>query len=152
MEELEQRVWQRVLGPAEEASGNIKALLLESGMLAAGYASLAKKAGETTGPLLKKLYREELEILHSLQGIAHLQGQPISLGHLAAPREPAARLLEKSYHRCRRAEQEYMARSVSGEFAQVFRELSERAGQQCCRITRLLGMLAKKSGQEIRKL
>lgn len=141
MEKTEQRVWQRVMAGPEEVPLEIKALILESQELAAGFGILTKRAGEERKLLLKKLHREELGILHTLQGISRLQGQQTWGKPLPAPREPETRLLEKSYHRCLRLRREYLARSAAGEFAQVFRILADRAGEQCERILRVLGML-----------
>ena len=141
MEELEHRVWQRVLGPAEDMPLELKALMLESQALASGFGMLAKRAGEDKKPLLKKLHREELGILHTLKGISRLLGQPVSLQPLPAPREPEGRLLEKSYRKCLRLRQEYLARSAAGEFGEVFRLLGDRAEEQGIRICQVLGMM-----------
>lgn len=141
MEELEQRVWQRVLGPAEEVPLELRTLIRESWQLAAGFAMLAQKAGEDTKPLLKKLRQAEQRNGNILVGICRMEGSRVPERGFPAPREPAAGLLAKSYHSCLHLRREYLARSAAGEYAQVFRYLADRAGEQCAGILQLLGML-----------
>ena len=141
MEELEQRVWQRVMNPAENVLSEAKTLIPESQALASGFGMLAKNSREDRKALLKELYREEQGILHTLRGICRLQGQPVSLRFPMTLREPEGRILEKSYYKCLHLRREYLARSAAGEFAQVYGILADRAGEQSARILRLLGML-----------
>jgi len=141
MENLEQRVWGRVLGQPGEAMDDLGTLILTSQELATIYGHLAKSAGEKTKPLLKILHREELGILNTLKGISHLQNRQVHLRPLPPPKTPAVRQLETCYHRSLRARQEYMARSAGPEFGEVFRLLADRAGEQCARISEILGIL-----------
>ena len=141
MENLEQRVWGRVLGQPGEVPDDLGALILTSQELATIYSHLAKSAGEKTKPLLKAIYQEELTILNALKGISRLQNRQVHLRPLPPPKTPAVRQLETCYHRSLRARQEYMARSAGPEFGEAFRILADRAGEQCARIAEILGIL-----------
>ncbi len=140
MDNLEQRVWSRVLGQSGEMPDDLGALIMTSQELATIYGHLAKSAGEKTKTLLNVLYREEQGILNALKGISRLQNREVHLRPLPAPKTPSVRLLETCYHRSLRARQEYMARSAGPEYGEVFRILADRAGKQCARIAEILGM------------
>lgn len=141
MDDMHMRVWERVLAAPEQPCPAGKAMLLESARLTADLAALEKTAGEKTRPLLKRLHRQELDILNTLKGISRMQGEGQPLGPVALIREPAARLLEKSYRRCLGNYREYMACSTCGEFAPVFSRLAQLAQEQCLGIAQVLGML-----------
>ena len=78
----------------------------------------------------------------TLRGLEVLRGE--DGGKLKYPqpaKEPAQRLLRGCYHRTRNCIAEYTARTVDPETGAVFRELADRAQQQCALIAELMGML-----------
>ena len=137
MDNMEQRVWQRVFAQPEERQEDLMPLIYASQELATAYGHLAKNGGEKIRGLLKG----ETEILNMLKGLSRLQGHQVRLKPLPAPTEPAARLLEKCFHRSVRARREFLARSAGGEFGEVFRILAEKTGEQCGKIAEVLGNL-----------
>lgn len=139
----EGQVWQRVLNsqPAVPRD-SLRGLRRESAALSGAYrqlmTSLNGKAGEKAG----QLYREETITGSCLRGLEVLRGE--DGGKLKPPqygREPTLRLLRGCYHRTRNCMAEYTARSVDPETGAVFRQLADRAQQQCERIAELMGMV-----------
>lgn len=139
----EGQIWQRVLNPQPAApKDGLRQLRRESLALAGVYrklmSSLKGKAAEAAG----QLYREEVVTAACLRGLEVLRGEDGGkLNALAPAQEPAVQLLKRCYHRTRNALTEYTARTVDGETGAVFRQLANRAEQQCARIAELLGML-----------
>lgn len=139
----EGEVWQRVRNPQPTAPREgLRILRRESLALAGVYrqlmSSLTGKAGEKVG----QLFREEAAIAACLRGLEVLRGE--DGGKLKTPqpaKESTVRLLQGCYHRTRNCLTEYTARTVDGETGAVFRQLANRAEQQCVRITELLGIL-----------
>lgn len=139
----EQAVWQRVFARQEEAQGTqLRDLQRTAQELASGYRTLA---GTLTGrgkELARELYEGESRIFASLRGLGILSGGGEEVLKTWNPaRESPRKLLEKCYHRTRRCQIEYMARSAEGEWGVVFQILADRAREQCARITELLGSL-----------
>lgn len=139
----EGQVWQRVMNPQPAAPREgLRLLRRESLALAGVYrqiaSSLTGKAGEKAGIL----FQEEATTAVCLRGLEVLRGEDGGrLKPLQPAREPTVRLLQGCYHRTRNCLTEYTARTVDTETGAVFRQLANRAEQQCARIAELLGML-----------
>ena len=131
MEDMEARVWQRVLGQQESPAEDLKPLILAAQEAAAVYEGLG----------LRQLLEEAQRILACLRGISALQGRRMVLKPMQVPKEPKQKALEKCYYRSRKAMLEYTARSAGPEFGEVFRALAEREKEQCLRIVQLLGSM-----------
>ena len=137
----EAEVWQRVAEGPRSAPGP-EGLLGESAALGAIYRRLA---GSLTGPgrsLARKLLAEEEALAACLRGIQVLSGGGGErLRHWEPGKENTRKLLQGCYHRTRRCQGEYAARSLDPDFGEVYRSLAERAGKQCVRLAELLGNL-----------
>lgn len=142
MDDMETRVWQRVLGqPAEPQGEDVKPLLLAAQELAAVYGRLSRVMTGQNREMLRKLQEGEQENIACLKGISALQNRAVKLNAMQVPPEPAAKALEKCYHRTRRAMGEYMARSTGAEFGEVYRALADRARENCVLVAKVLGNL-----------
>ena len=139
----EGQVWQRVLNPQPAAPRDgLRLLRRESLALAGVYRRLMSSMKGKTGEMAGQLYREEVATAAGLRGLEVLRGEDGGkLNPLSPSQEPAERLLKSCYHRTRGCLTEYTARTVDGETGAVFRQLANRAEQQCARIAELLGML-----------
>lgn len=140
-ENQEQQVWSRVLAQPP-LRVDVQGLSREAGELAAIYRRLA---GSLTGrgrELAWALMEEEQANAACLRGIGVLCGSGPEVVKIWEPgTENGRRLLEKCFHRARRCQGEYMARSVDAEFGEIFRHLADREGAQCVRIAELLGRM-----------
>ena len=138
---MEQRVWQRVTEQTPAVVQDAKPLLLAAREQAAVYDRLAKQMSGRNRSVLRKLQEKEGENIACLKGICALQGIPVKGNAMVTPREPARKALEKCFHRTRRAQTEYMARSIGGEFGEVYRALADRSREQCVLLAELMGRL-----------
>lgn len=138
----QQQVWQRVFARPVEAQGDdLRKLLMAAMEQAAGYRSLMGVLTGRSKERAKGLYEGQLSTISCLKGIGVLSGKGEEVLKIWDPaREPVKKLLEKSYHRSRRAMIEYTSRSADTEFGVVFQRLAEREGKQCTLIAELLGM------------
>lgn len=142
MDDMETRVWQRVLAqPEQPQREDLKLLIIYAQELTAAYGRLMKETYGRNRELLRKLYEGEQTNVACLKGLSLLQGRQVKLNPIQAPREPAQKLLEKCYHRTRRAMAEYMARSAAAEFGEVFRAMADREGHNCGLLAEVLGGL-----------
>lgn len=142
-EKTEQQVWERVFArPVEPQGSDLRGMLLAAGELAAVYRYLT---GVLTGKgreKAKQLYEGELANIACLKGIGLLSGRGEEVLKIWNPsKEPARKLLEKSYHRTRRCMVEYMSHSAEAEFGTVFQKLAEREGAHCAVLAQMLGSL-----------
>jgi len=140
MEEMEQRVWQRVMaekGTPEESG--LKVLAIASLEAAAAYRRLLRSTVEDHRELGKKLLAGEKETLACLKGLYHLQtGNPMKLPK-TVPQQLDTRQLVRLYHNARRRLAEYTARSAEAEWGCVFLAMAKRQEQQCDWLAQLLG-------------
>lgn len=142
MEDMEARVWQRVLAqPQKTQVEDLKPLILVAQELTAVYGRLVREMTGRSRELLRRLQETELANIACLKGISALQGRGVRLNSIQVAREPAEKALEKCYHRTRRATTEYMARSAGAEFGEVYRALADREREQCVRLAEVLGNL-----------
>jgi len=143
LEELEQSVWQRVLGERtyQETMG-LKALVLEAMEAAAEYRQLQRGSGGKIRELAGKMLENEQRNLASLKGLYALQqGRPMKLQPLPALEKAGRRQLEKRYHRTRREIAEYTARSADAQWGCVFQQMAKEREAQCALLVRLMGYM-----------
>ena len=138
--DVEQQVWQRVLGQQEPPRGNLRPMELEAMEAAAVYRKLAGQFSGKGREQLRHLHDMQLEMLACLRGIGRLSGCGGGKNaQIALPEEPAAKLLERRYYCARRAVTEYTARTVDGDFGIVFQHLADLSREECAALSRLLG-------------
>lgn len=124
--DVEQQVWQRVLGQSEPPRGSLRPMELEAMEAAAVYRKLAGQFSGRGREQLRHLHDMQMEILACLRGIGRLSGSGgRKTAQIAVPEEPAAKALEKRYHCARRAVTEYTVRTVDGDFGIVFQHLAD---------------------------
>ena len=111
--DVEQQVWQRVLGQSEPPRGSLRPMELEAMEAAAVYRKLAGQFSGRGREQLRHLHDMQMEILACLRGIGRLSGSGgRKTAQIAVPEEPTAKALEKRYHCARRAVTEYTVRTV----------------------------------------
>ena len=111
--DVEQQVWQRVLGQSESPRRSLRPMELEAMEAAAVYRKLAGQFSGRGREQLRHLHDMQMEILACLRGIGRLSGSGgRKTAQIAVPEEPAAKALEKRYHCARRAVTEYTVRTV----------------------------------------
>ena len=143
---MEQRVWQRVRGGSAEQPErmDLRALMLSAMENAAAYRQLS---GMLTGRLrerAKGLLEGEQANIACLKGIHLLStGAAMKPKAMNLPSAPAGKLLEKCFHRSRRAMVEYTSRTVDGEFGAVFQKMADREREHGAVIAELLGELGR---------
>ena len=142
--DVEQQVWQRVLGQSEPPRGNLRPVELETMEAAAVYRKLAGQFSGRGREQLRHLHDMQMEILACLRGIGRLSGSGgRKTAQIAVPEELAAKALERRYHCARRAVTEYTARTVDGDFGIVFQHLADLSREECVLLARLLGEQAQ---------
>lgn len=144
--DLEQRVWQRVRGSGGEQPErmDLRALMLAAMENAAAFRQLTGMLAGKPRERAKRLHEGEQRNIACLKGIHLLStGAPMKPKAMQIPGEPAGKLLEKCYHRTKRAMTEYTARTVDGEFGAVFQTMADRQREHCAMIAELLGELGR---------
>ena len=140
--DVEQQVWQRVLGQQEPPRGSLRPMELEAMEAAAVYRKLAGQFSGRGREQLRHLH--DMQILACLRGIGRLSGSGgRKTAQIAVPEEPAAKALERRYHCARRAVMEYTVRTVDGDFGIVFQHLADLSREECVLLARLLGEQAQ---------
>lgn len=138
----ELQVWQRVSGGCEPVGQDLRPLLLMAWESAAVYRHLLPMLTGKQRVRMKDLHERALQSVDMLKGIQRMSGSPEGkLSDLPIPREPARRLLEKSFYRSRNLVLEYTARSLETEYAMVYQTLAERERQTAAAISALIGGL-----------
>ena len=142
---VEQQVWQRVLAQsAQPQRDDLRSLQLSAMEMAEVYRHLANTLSGRDREQAKRLHDGETANISCLRGIRILSGVTGEKTKVMnVPKESAGKLLEKCYHKTRRAMTEYMARSVDGEFGEVFRKMADREGAHCAVIAELLGEMGR---------
>ena len=140
---VERQVWQRVLAqPQTKPERDDLRMLILSSMEAAGaYRHLAGTLTGRSRELVRRLWEEEQETTACLRGLHRLSGGKEKPKGMPAIQGSPEKVLEKCYHRTRRAVTEYTARTVDPEFGSAFRRLAEREEEHCARIAQLLGSI-----------
>jgi len=139
LNELEQRVWQRVMGEKELENTGLRQLLMASQEAMAEYRQLLKSKVESHRTLGKKLLQSEQENFAALKGLHHLQLGGEGKLPLLPPRSVDVKVLVRRYHSARKILQKYSARSAEAEWGCVFLAMAKRQEQQCDYLAQLLG-------------
>jgi len=137
--EMEQRVWQRVMGEKEPENTDLRQLAITSQEAVAEYRQLLRSKVESHRDLGKKLLSGEQENLACLKGLHQLQtGNSMKLPILQ-PKSVDVKTLVRRYHSARRCMAEYTARSAEAEWGCVFLAMARRQEMQCALLAQLLG-------------
>ena len=125
--DVEQQVWQRVLGQSEPPRRSLRPMELEAMEAAAVYRKLAGQFSGRGREQLRHLHDMQMEILACLRGIGRLSGSGgRKTAQIAVPEEPAAKV-----------------RTVDGDFGVVFQHLADLSREECVLLARLLGEQAQ---------
>ena len=139
MNEMEQRVWQRVAVSKEPENRELKQLAMEAQEAAAEYRHLLRSKIESHRELGRQLLKAEQENLACLKGLYYLQtGSSMKLTMVNVMGWDVRKMVRR-YHLSRRTLSEYMARSAEGEWGCVYMAMAKRQEQQCDRLAQLLG-------------
>ena len=85
VDDMEQKVWQRVMQPGQQTQTDLKPLAMESQGAMAEYRQLLKSRVESIRELGRQLVKTEQENLASLRGLHYLQtGEPMKLPMVSA--------------------------------------------------------------------
>ena len=147
MDELEQRVWQRVLAQRElpQERSELKLLMLEAMERKNILYRIFGVASGKQKKLLSKLLAGEEETIACLRGMCRLAG--VDTGKekaVSARKEQPRKLLQQCYYRSCRAMAEYTARSAESEFGVIFLKMAERQRTLCAMVAELLGQWESK--------
>ena len=147
--DVEQQVWQRVLGQQEPPRGSLRPMELETMEAAAVYRKLTGQFSGRGREQLRHLHDMQMEILACLRGIGRLSGSGGGkAAQIAVPEEPAVKALERRYHCARRAVTEYAVRQWTGISALLFQHLADtEPGGQRVLLARLLGERAENTSR-----
>ena len=143
---MENRVWQRVQSRQELREDQPKRESLKPWILAtqentAAYRSLSLQLIGKQWEGLRRLEGESSRMTQSLRGLCALQGEPVKLTPLPAPREAPRRCLEKALRRSLRMYQALENRCGEPEYGPVFRSLCRKIEDHCANLTEMLGRL-----------
>ena len=139
VDDMEQRVWQRVMQQPQAEASPLKAIAVEVQAAMAEYRQLLKSRVESHRELGKRLLTAEQENLACLRGLHYLQtGEPMKLPMVSALPADLKRMVRR-YHSSRRIWLEYVSRSAEPEWGTVYGEMAKRQEQQCDRLCQLLG-------------
>lgn len=138
---MQEQVWRRVFAQPEPRQESLGPLIMAAQEQTASLRQLAGSLASGREEAAR-LYQESWNTVLTLVGLERLRGANAeALKPGPQSREPARRLLEKSYRRAKQAVTEYTARSLDGECGMVFQHLARRAETHCVIIAQLLGML-----------
>lgn len=141
MKELEQRVWQRVMGNQSVEDTQLRQLALDARQAASAYQKLLKSPVEHHRELGRKLMAGEQELLAAIRGLHYLQnGMPMKLP-MSAGVTPDEKTWVKHYHCARRAMVEFTARSAEPEWGCVWSAMAKNREKQCTLLCQLLGCM-----------
>lgn len=142
MEEQERKIWQRVTGGMRQENCDIRPLLLAATENAAVFGHLAGLLSGKPRERMRGLRELAGRTLDGLKGIQAMSGYPAGdLRPPLIPREPARRLLEKSYHRSRQLITEYTARMTDPEYGVVYQTLADRERETAAVLAEVIGSL-----------
>ena len=137
---MEAQVWSRVMGPPEAQREDVRSLLLTAWEAASVYRHLTGLLAGKTRDQVKKLQDRATESVAALKGLQLLSGDRSGkLLPVPIPKEPARRLLEKSFFRAKQLMTEYTARALDPEYGAVYQQLADRERENSILIAQLLG-------------
>ena len=138
--QLQRRVWERVLGTAEQPrQENWKGLLYPAQENALVYQNLSAQSGQHHGEKLRRLQQEQRRCIACIKGICRLRGEKVKTPVVQIPKEPARRALEKCYHREKRVWEACEHWSSDPDHGVVFGRLAQQAREHCVTILEILG-------------
>ena len=137
--EMEQQVWQRVMGPKQAENRELKQLAMEAQEAVGEYRHLLRSRVESQRELGRQLMNAEQENLSCLKGLHYLQtGSAMKLPMTNGGSCDVKKMVRR-YHVSRRTLAEYMARSAEAEWGCVYQAMAKRQEKQCDRLAQLLG-------------
>lgn len=143
--QMERRVWQRVQSRQEIApqprQDSLKPWILVAQETTAVLRALQLQLIGKQWDGLRQLERDSARMVHTLRGISAMEGQIVRLNPIPTPKEPPRRALEKCFHRTRRLQEELEKRSAAGDYAPVFRVLTNRCADLCTALAEMIGRL-----------
>lgn len=139
---LETQVWRRIAGQPQPERSDLRPLLLlaweQASVLRHLMGLLSGKSRERMKELAGKAHRSA----QAVKGIMAMSGQPAgNLRPVPIPKEPARRLLEKSFHRSGRLMTEYTARAIDPESGVVYQGLADRERENALILAELIGSM-----------
>ncbi len=135
-----EQVWQRVFAGTPSKREDFRGLLVAAMELAALYRQLSQVLTGSPRERVKRLLEGEQANVDCLRGMQMLSGGGMpTTKALPVTKEPARKLLGKSFHLTRRALTEYTARLADPEFGAVFGIMADRERQHCALIAAALG-------------
>ena len=139
MNEMEQRVWHRVMQPPQGEMTALKPLAMESHQAVSEYRQLLKSRVESVRELGRQLVKAEQENLASLRGLHFMQtGEQMKLPMTNTFPADIKRMIRR-YHSARKQLVEYMARSSEQDWGCVFLAMAKRQEGQCDLLCQLVG-------------
>ena len=149
MEEMEQRVWQRVKAamPEGQTETALHGFALAAEEAIADYSRRLQRSSGRQRELLWELLKLEEENLNSICGLHYLQtGSGMRKRRIPGTGNMDSRGLVLRYHTARKLLAEYTARSAQPEWGCVFQAMARRQEQQCDLLARLMGLETQKIG------
>ena len=142
MEEMEHRVWQRVMAERDpEKNSGLKALAMDSMEAAQRYKKMAAGSSGKGRELAGNLWEAERKILHVLKGLYFLQeGERLRCPPLPQPECSGEKGKIRCYYSARRTYTEYLSRAAEPDWGVVFQSLAEMQKRQCVQLAQLMGM------------
>ena len=141
MQEMEKRVWQRVMAQPRQEASNLKTLAIDTQEALGEYRQLLKAKVESIREVGRQLLKVEQENMACLRGLHYLQTgeqMKVSMGNLFPV---DLKRMVRRYHSARRQLMEYTARSAEPEWGCVFQAMAKRQEGQCDRLCQLLGYM-----------
>ena len=141
LQEMEKRVWQRVMQQTQPENTALKSLAIESQEAMTEYRQLLKAKVESVREVGRQLLKAEQENMACLRGLHYLQTgeqMKVSMGNLFPV---DLKRMVRRYHRARRQLMEYTARSAEPEWGCVFQAMAKRQEGQCDRLCQLVGYM-----------
>lgn len=141
---MERRVWNRVLSGPGESGEDLRPLMHAASENAMDYYHLLRRASGKHREVMQQLYDRARVNMNCLRGLQSLRfGSAAKQASLPGTGEPTGKILERCYYRTRRAMTEYTARSAEPEFGAVFAVMADRERSNAALIAELLGMAEK---------
>jgi hypothetical protein len=138
----ETRIWQRVSACKAPEVGELRPLLLSAAETVSTYRQLVGMLTGRSREQMKGLLTVAQRSAAVLKGIGRMSGQPPEdMKTLPGQREPAARLLKKSYYRALRQLTEYTARTLDPDYGVVYRSLADREQEAAVVLAELIGRI-----------
>lgn len=140
----ELQVWQRVKEGFRAGDNDIRHLLLTAWESASVYRHLLGILSGKQREKIKRLQEQAIRSVDALKGIQTMSGQSAgNLRPLPIPKEPARRLLEKSFYRCGQLMTEYTARALDPDYAVVYQGLADREREAGLILAELIGSMER---------